>query len=511
MLRQHRKCHLCIRLRCRGRDGVVPLPVNFDATRRFLLGSAGIDAARPQTFGFYLLGEDSYGMPPAPLFMLNNYRGRSCTGYAFQRCRLAPLDVEPAWLRVAVSVARSTTPAGGEAGLGLQDGEEVAVTSSLERPLGDEQSMRVTTPGASPQLSNVSVPATSAQPNEAATLADPPPQARGGDSPPAAAVDAPTTAPPVPAASPTLMRAPAASAVGMVQLSALEAGDAEAGEALADALMTVGYAVVEVTAEVQANVDASCEALRMLSQALTKQQKQNWRTRFNGSRFVGFSTDGGREWLQLRAGVEDPKKFAWPAEVEQHRDTFAGVFASADVVARAAAGAVLRHFRHPAAEKLEELLDDEDDVFGASVMRAFLYKDPPPGARANGAASAYHADMGIVTVAPCSTIPSLELQSPAGGATCHPEDALGPQRWLVFGGETLGFLTGGACPAPIHRVPWVARGDRPRRISMPFFLRAAPRAQLVAQPSGISLSCRALMERHSTGLRPWRLKIGGDW
>ena len=112
-------------------------------------------------------------------------------------------------------------------------------------------------------------------------------------------------------------------------------------------------------------------------------------------------------------------------------------------------------------------------------------------------ASGLHADMGLLTVSPPSTVPALRLVHPLTGRVVSPEDALRqnnrPSRgksenskcgkmlnedeakdiedrkegeedsrgdesqegrlWLVFAGETLTFLTGGRIQAPVHYVP----------------------------------------------------------
>ncbi|KAJ1633726.1 hypothetical protein T492DRAFT_979497 [Pavlovales sp. CCMP2436] len=154
--------------------------------------------------------------------------------------------------------------------------------------------------------------------------------------------------------------------------------------------------------------------------------------------------------------------------------------------------------------------------FGASVQRFLVCCDRPERAARSSSASSAHADMGLLTLAPPSSFPALELFEPASGARVAAEEELWPGEWVLFAGETLSFLTGGALQAPVHRVPWVERGARPQRCAAPFFLRAAPWAT-VRDPSGaVELSCRQLIERHCATRRPWRrLRAGmvdiGDW
>ena len=141
--------------------------------------------------------------------------------------------------------------------------------------------------------------------------------------------------------------------------------------------------------------------------------------------------------------------------------------------------AVLLALNHPClVDGVEKALLDrggaQELLFGSSVMRFFSYKERPPTVSSQrNAASGFHADMGLITVAPRSSIPALEIVNVSTGEMDFPEVDLGREDWLVFGGETLSFLTGGEVQAPIHRVPWTQpESDGRLRVSMPFFLRA---------------------------------------
>merc|ERR1712014_275916 len=100
------------------------------------------------------------------------------------------------------------------------------------------------------------------------------------------------------------------------------------------------------------------------------------------------------------------------------------------------------------------------------------------------------------------------MGGPCTGRVSHPEKELGPNEWIAFPGETLGFMSGGKIRAPVHRVPWIDDRPGPPRLSAPFFLRAAPGAELVAMDTGEAMDCRSFMEHHAVGMRPWRLLRG---
>jgi hypothetical protein len=102
--------------------------------------------------------------------------------------------------------------------------------------------------------------------------------------------------------------------------------------------------------------------------------------------------------------------------------------------------------------------------------------------------------MGLLTLSPASTIPSLHLIHPDTHTVVCPEQGLAANEFILFAGETLSYLTGGVIQAPIHSVPFVNRTKIetkediknditepslcPLRRSMPLFLRALPDAYL---------------------------------
>jgi hypothetical protein len=105
-----------------------------------------------------------------------------------------------------------------------------------------------------------------------------------------------------------------------------------------------------------------------------------------------------------------------------------------------------------------------------------------------------HADMGLLTLSPASTIPSLNLIHPDTHHVVYPEQGLAANECILFAGETLSYLTSGVIQAPIHSVPYVNRNSIETnedikngsigpsicqlRRSMPLFLRALPEAYL---------------------------------
>lgn len=306
-----------------------------------------------------------------------------------------------------------------------------------------------------------------------------------------------------------------------VSLAELRSHTPHAVSTLVHALQEHGWIAVAVESEAADVAQKSYEAMRQMVSTLSDEQKRTWRTKFDGDRYVGFASDPGREWIQLRGGMKDLSNFSWPESVLQHHRDILALFDCAEAVALVICDLLLQAFASKDACSLEKLLGTQESahVFGASVQRLFAYFDR---AKSKGFlwSSAPHADMGLVTVAPPSTRPSLQLWSPRTGRLSYPEDGLPPNEWVVFAGEAIAFLTGNAVQAPLHAVPPVMPPESTtgqsgksgkRRCSAPFFLRAAPDALLSAPDGGNTLTCRELMEKHSIGLRPWRLTSGGDW
>ena len=148
-------------------------------------------------------------------------------------------------------------------------------------------------------------------------------------------------------------------------------------------------------------------------------------------------------------------------------------------------------------------------------MRVYRYSRPAgglaPGLRT--AATSAHADVGLLTLAPLSTVPGLVLLSPCGRhwVDCEGEEegrrgpcAGGGQRFVCFLGEAgarllagagVGVGVGGAAVlrAPVHFV--LERGSSPR-YSAPFFLRAPSSALLAPGLTNVQFL-------HSLVQRPW--------
>ena len=115
---------------------------------------------------------------------------------------------------------------------------------------------------------------------------------------------------------------------------------------------------------------------------------------------------------------------------------------------------------------------------GPSVFRLYRYF-------AAGAGSGCHAhsDLGLLTLSPAPTVPGLLVYDSEALEWYEAEEGLSAGEITLFCGETLSFLSAGALPAPLHRVP-APLSDGATRYSMPFFARAHPEATLVPLGGG---------------------------
>ncbi|KAF1328910.1 Wd domain-containing protein, partial [Globisporangium splendens] len=244
-------------------------------------------------------------------------------------------------------------------------------------------------------------------------------------------------------------------------------------------------------------------------------------------RYVGFSSDRNREYLQLRRPVA-ASGTVWPPAYFVDRKDFAMQLLTLldllDDIARDCMRAVCEILNIDEKWVLEELLDDrtpppasEEEVttrdpsyqYGPSVLRIYNYRNKAAGElplHPDDHSCGVHADLGLVTVSPVATVPGLQMWNLERMAWSDVEEDAKPIHFSVFAGETLGLVTNGLIKAPLHRVPAICvDSEENRRMSMPYFLRVRPEKCLNprAEPAA-QLTCRDFMEDMVFKKRPWR-------
>jgi isopenicillin N synthase-like dioxygenase len=261
-------------------------------------------------------------------------------------------------------------------------------------------------------------------------------------------------------------------------------------------------------------------------------------------RYVGFSADPNREYLQMRrplaqSGTVWPRPYFVERGEEAFADEMLTVFNVLDQLARACMEAVCEVLDIDRKWMFTELLDDttpppappsssschldkkcdsmntrendrhQTNRYGASVLRVYNYrnkKEKPLRLDINMSCGS-HADLGLVTVSPCATVPGLQMWNLDRMLWADVESDASTLHFSVFAGETLGYITNGLITAPLHRVPaTVVPDEASRRMSMPYFLRARPQACLnpKRQSGTPPLFCRDFMEDMVFKTRPWR-------
>ncbi|KAJ0402688.1 hypothetical protein ATCC90586_009465 [Pythium insidiosum] len=247
-------------------------------------------------------------------------------------------------------------------------------------------------------------------------------------------------------------------------------------------------------------------------------------------RYVGFRSDRNREYLQLRRPIA-ASGTVWPPAYFADNQAFAmemlALLNLLDDLGRDCMRAICDVLNMDVNWVMNELLDDptappataaevaqvdKSYQYGASVLRVYNYRNKAKG---NGDKTpinpeddscGVHADLGLVTVSPCATVPGLQMWNMERMSWTDVEADAGVLHFSVFAGETLGFITNGLIKAPLHRVPPICvDSEADRRMSMPYFLRARPNACLNprAEPN-IRLTCRDFMEDVVFKKRPWR-------
>ncbi|GAB9471660.1 Wd domain-containing protein [Globisporangium polare] len=313
-----------------------------------------------------------------------------------------------------------------------------------------------------------------------------------------------------------------------------------------------GFARLEVSVE-QAQVpdDAFKAVRRWLVEQLALPKDQRWRDHVDANRdtetqedalhathpivskgrFVGFSADRNREYLQLRRPVA-ASGTVWPPAYFAENKAFAmqmlDLMDLLDGIARDCMRAVCEILNIDEQWMLNELLDDitpaltsEDQVtgprdpsnqYGPSVLRIYNYRNKAVPGNCNAPlhpddhSCGVHADLGLVTVSPVATVPGLQMWNLERMSWSDVEQDAKAIHFSVFAGETLGFLSNGLIKAPLHRVPAICvNSEAERRMSMPYFLRAQPEKCLNprADPA-TQITCRDFMEDMVFKVRPWR-------
>jgi len=244
----------------------------------------------------------------------------------------------------------------------------------------------------------------------------------------------------------------------------------------------------------------------------------------------GFRSEGPREFFAVREeeGETNTRDFLTPPPWRElyalQRDLARNVFSllgEAFGMSRSTLqdmGVLPRIKNGGRDEQSTSLESSNTDKTFASVMRVYRYLrpegSPAPGLR--GAATGAHADAGLLTVAPISTVPGLVLLSPCGRYWLDVEGGgagVKSQRFICFLGEAGARLfTGLQTPRHLHphsvlRAPvhFVQEREGVARFSSPFFLRAPGEALLSSDPP---LSYEKFMEYLVQ--RPWARFRGQD-
>ncbi|KDO30905.1 hypothetical protein SPRG_04808 [Saprolegnia parasitica CBS 223.65] len=249
-------------------------------------------------------------------------------------------------------------------------------------------------------------------------------------------------------------------------------------------------------------------------------------------RYVGFNGDATREYLQMRrplaaSGTVWPRPYFVDAKQEDFAAQMLSLLNLLDGIGRDCMEAVCNILNIDRDWMFHELLDSDApppasdaDVtttdltrrYGASVLRIYNYKNKKgefvdPNRLDINMSCGSHADLGLVTVSPCATVPGLQMWNLDRMLWTDVEADADVIHFSVFAGETLAYITNGLISAPLHRVPATVVDDElSRRMSMPYFLRATPQSILnPSRPKGTpALTTRDFMEDVVFKKRPWR-------
>lgn len=295
-------------------------------------------------------------------------------------------------------------------------------------------------------------------------------------------------------------------------------------------LQRFGYAIVTVSDEdksIIADAFGAFQALHRLLYGQSKQKRFKSITNFDGKRYYGWTGNQGRDWIQLRLGVEQPvvletmvkdivgrlelldsDSISLGQKVEGDKEDLCEVVSSLILRMIQATMLLDNHCRalygvltgpntsskvctsEASHKQSTSLFSSNSKGICPGVHRIYCYDREWVEQKNNN--FGIHSDMGLLTLSPRSTSSALSLLKPHTFEILRPEIGLQENDWLVLAGESLAYLSNNQYPAALH---WVddsflapsltdgtmltdKRTDERLRYSMPYFLRANPEYEL---------------------------------
>lgn len=177
---------------------------------------------------------------------------------------------------------------------------------------------------------------------------------------------------------------------------------------------------------------------------------------------------GIKEFWQMRNGAENP-----------FSETSSKFFQLCSAMGETCLAALARGLEIPEAKLVSEMVDSRDAPLSSTIFRFFHYF------ATNGRdACQIHTDIGLITLIPASTLPSLEVLDFDEFDWYNFETPLQRDDVMVLCGETLERLSAYYYRAVVHRV----RPTLEPRYSLVYLMRARPEAVL----DSVALQSRVL-------------------
>lgn len=313
-----------------------------------------------------------------------------------------------------------------------------------------------------------------------------------------------TPAPEKEAALLPLGTSPAAAAPGL-HIDLITLSKAGTGQILLEALKRDGYAFVRIPGLGAAR--AACLNASTSFFGLPAEQKRRHRVAPSATlRHAGY-LDFGNDLQAFEVPLRLNGGFAWPPDGELQRAArrAIGLLFSASKAALAAVALAAGLDSAAITAMLDLAASSEAGRSAGSSLRLCQYDAP---ATESAITQPWHTDGTLLTLAPAGTAARLVCRHASDGSPITPEASMMPDEALMFAGDVLSFLTGGAIPACMHAVlPPPAAG----RASMPFFLRPGRNVTLrpPASCAGVQSITMAQLERmeNERGIRqgwPWK-------
>eukprot|EP01088_Endostelium_zonatum_P009832 TRINITY_DN23152_c0_g1_i1.p1 TRINITY_DN23152_c0_g1~~TRINITY_DN23152_c0_g1_i1.p1 ORF type:complete len:388 (-),score=62.12 TRINITY_DN23152_c0_g1_i1:12-1175(-) len=218
-------------------------------------------------------------------------------------------------------------------------------------------------------------------------------------------------------------------------------------------IQKLGFAYLQVPTEIQRQIRQCYNVAYRFFDTPSKRNYKMGTTRDVG--YMDLLSTSGKEYIQMRH-TEDPK-FKWPDDPEEFKQVTAQFFKTFSQLTKYCMAALALGMGVNPDLFLQILDTDEqqantENYWSSTIYRYFCYRNQNHSEEP----CKIHTDIGLLTLIPVTKVPQLQILDTLTFDWLHVELA-GDYRdeLIVFGGETLEYLTSYYYQAPVHKVGYL--------------------------------------------------------